>query len=161
MWECDWLRSNSSPAVFGRKSHCILSTWLESTSEVWSSTTWRKTGTGGGRSTHTHTHSSPQTRALLLLVPRDRIKVNMFPFVFLRLWGLAGFGGADWWKKRRPLEACRVEGRLVVGGRGGGGKNPRTASFLEWSTNRPQGKCSDWAACKSGGDKKQKEEKKK
>lgn len=115
MWECDWLRSNSSPAVFGRKSHCILSTWLESTSEVWSSTTWRKTGTGGGRSTHTHTHSSPQTRALLLFVPRDRIKVNMFPFVFLRLWGLAGFGGADWWKKRRPLEACRVEGRLVVG----------------------------------------------
>lgn len=33
-----------------------------------------------------------------------------------------------------------MQGRRAVGG---GGKNPRTASFLEWSTNRPQGKCSD------------------
>lgn len=44
MWEYDWLHSTGYPAVFGRgeNKHCHLGTWLESSSEVWSSTIWRR-----------------------------------------------------------------------------------------------------------------------
>lgn len=80
---CNWCENMSGciPLVtlqcLAGKSHCLLSTWLESSSEVWSSTIWRKEEDWGPLSRGTRLFfANPSFLHLPAL--RDSIKVDTF-----------------------------------------------------------------------------------
>lgn len=64
------------------KSHCLLNTWLESSSEVWSSTIWREEEDRGPLSGGNLLFLLPKPAFCISRAPRDGIKVDTFLLCF-------------------------------------------------------------------------------
>ncbi len=106
---CNWCENMSGciPLVtlqcLAETSHCLLSTWLKSSSEVWSSTIWRKEEDWG-----------PLSRGTLLLLPIPAFCISLHSGTVLR-WTrflcvsdavMAARTCRDWLAKRGGTFAC-------------------------------------------------------